>query len=49
MLAWYKVLYRNIESTLSERDSDVDNPLPDDKILDWFKLKQTAGDILDYI
>ena len=22
------------------------NPLPDDKLLDWFKLKQTASDIL---
>ena len=25
------------------------NPLPDDKILDWFKLKQIADDILKYI
>ena len=25
------------------------NPLPDDKILDWSKLKQTADDILKCI
>ena len=25
------------------------NPLPDDKILDWFKLKQIADDILKCI
>ena len=25
------------------------NPLPDDKILDWSKLKQIANDILQYI
>ena len=25
------------------------NPLPDDKILDWSKLKQMAEDILKYI
>ena len=25
------------------------NPLPDDKILDWSKLKQIAGNILKYI
>ena len=25
------------------------NPLPDDKILDWSKLKQIADDILKYI
>ena len=25
------------------------NPLPDDKLLDWFKLKQTASDILKSI
>ena len=25
------------------------NPLPDDKILDWFKLKQLADDILNCI
>ena len=25
------------------------NPLPDDKILDWFKLKEIADDILKCI
>ena len=25
------------------------NPLPDDKLLDWSKLKQTADDILKHI
>ena len=25
------------------------NPLPDDQILDWSKLKQIADDILKYI
>ena len=25
------------------------NPLPEDNILDWFKLKQIADDILKYI
>ena len=25
------------------------NPLPDNKILDWSKLKQTADDIIKYI
>ena len=25
------------------------NPLPDDKILDWSKLKQTAEDIIKFI
>ena len=29
-------------------DNDL-NPLPDDKILDWFKLKQIADHILKWI
>ena len=28
---------------------EIINPLPDDKILDWFKLKQIADNILQCI
>ena len=32
-----------------EESANSLNPLPDDKISDWSKLKQTADDILKYI
>ena len=34
------------DDIISFIDCAVFNPLPDDKILDWFKLKQIADDIL---
>ena len=36
-------------STLSTLSYKKNNPLPDDKILDWSKLKQTADNILKCI
>ena len=36
-------------SIIQQWKNIVFNPLPDDKILDWSKLKQTADDILKCI
>ena len=33
----------------AQKTSEPFNPLPDDKILDWFKLKAFADDILKCI
>ena len=46
------IAYRNVPETLEvmvESILKIGNPLPDDKILDWSKLKQIADDFLKCI
>ena len=42
-------LIKTIFQNLWQNQMDCINPLPDDKILDWSKLKQIADDILKCI
>ena len=41
--------YKNFQRNLLQNMIMVINPLPEDKILDWSKLKQIADDILKCI
>ena len=47
---WDQVWQQAKFSTLLNLSKSISfNPIPDDKILDWSKLKQIAGDILKCI
>ena len=45
----YTNMYHSLLHFIAAMHSHIINPLPDDKVLDWSKLKQIADDILKCI